>query len=344
MNELNIPWKTLWRVVAVIAIVVFILAIRDIFVTLFFAVIISSAITPTVSRLARLHIPRTLGAALIYLVFFGALGALLSAALPPLAHELKSMVVSFREDPLFFGPQSQTLSQLFISTEGALKRIIESFTTQGGSVFAGLTNILGGVVSIVLVLVISFYLTVKDEGIKGFVDSLLPEKHRAPVSNLIERTQRAFARWLTGQLSLGLIVGVMVFVGLFILGNPFALSLAVIAGIFELVPFIGPILSAVPGLLVAFSTNPGDARWLMVGLTAAVYIIVQQLENHLIVPMVMRKAVDVDPLLILLTVIIGAKIGGITGVILAVPFVALVSEYLKGSTGVSLKLRRHQPK
>lgn len=341
MNDLNIPWKTLWRVVAVVAFVVFVLAVRDILIVLFFAIIISSATTPTVNRLERLHIPRALGATIIYLVFFGVLGALLSIVVPPLAHELKNLVVSLREDPLFFGPSSQTLSQLLTAAEGALKHVVENFTTQGESVFTGLTNILGGFVSVILTLVISFYLTVKDQGIKGFIESLLPERHRAPVSNLIERTQRSLARWLTGQLSLGLIVGVLVFIGLFILGNPFALSLAVLAGIFELIPFLGPLLSAVPAVLLAFSATHS---WLMVGLTAGVYIVVQQFENHLIVPMVMRKAVDVDPLLILLIILIGGKIGGLTGIVLAVPFVALAAEYLKGSAGVDLKLRRAKSK
>lgn len=318
-----------------IAIIAFVWAVRDIIAILFFAVVVSSAITPTVNRLERFRIPRVITALAIYLLVFGFVGAVLSIILPSLARELVALISNLKDNPVLFGGLN-TLDQLLSSSQEILRQLMVRISQDGTSVLAGFSSILGGVASVVLTLAISFYLTLKEHGIKSFINMIMPAKHHAQVHLLIERTQATLGRWLKGQLLLGLIVGVLVFLGLYFLGNKYAVSLAIIAGIFELIPYLGPILAAVPGVLIAFSLSQD---LLITALTLGWYVVVQQLENNLIVPVVIGRAVHLDPIFVMLAVLIGAKLGGFTGIVLAVPIAALVAEYVKGSTGVEFKFR-----
>lgn len=338
MNSLDISLKALWKVVAVAGIIAFIWVVRDILAILFFAVIISSAITPLVNRLHNLGVPRALGAFLVYVGFFGLAATILSFIVPPLGRELAGLVAKLRDNPLLFGG-TQTLEQFVSGVEGMLTQFLSSLSKDGGTLLTGLAGIAGGVSSVIFTLVMSFYLTLEDEGIKGLVQNVVPQAHQQKILNLIDRTQKTLGRWVKGQLLLGLIVGLMVFAGLFLLGNKFAISLGILAGVLELVPYLGPLVAAVPGVLIAFSFSQDVFLTL---LTLGVYVVVQQLENHIIVPLVMRRAIDLDPLLILFALLVGGKIGGFAGVILAVPTIALIAEYVRSSTGVDLKLKSHR--
>lgn len=339
MNSFDIPIKTILKVVGVLGLIAFLWAIRDIIAILFFAVIISSAVTPAVSRIEKVGIPRVVGALTVYLGFFGLLTAILSILVPPLAHELIGLVTNLKDNPMLFNG-SQTITQMFSSLETFLRSLAGRLSADSSSVLAVFSGVLGGLSSVVFTLVISFYLTLEDNGIKGFLRSVIPAQQLGGVLDLINRTQRTLGRWLVGQFVLGVIVGSLVFIGLFLLGNPYALSLAILAGLFEIIPYLGPLLGAIPGILVTFSISQDLVATFI---TLAMYVLVQQVENHAIVPLVMRKALNIDPILILLVILIGGKIGGLAGAVLFVPLAALVAEYVRGSTGVELKLRSHRP-
>lgn len=340
METLNISFKSLWKIVAVIAIIGFLWAVRDVIAIIFFAIIISSAMAPAVNKLENFRIPRAISALGLYLIVFGLIGVALSVVLPPLARELFSLLGNLRDNPILLGG-SFTIDQLIAGGQAILKNVLTQAGQGSGSVFAGFSSVLGGLASVVFTLVISFYLTIEDEGIKGLINSILPEAHRPKAISLMDRTQKTLGRWLKGQLVLGIIVGALVFLGLYILGNKYALSLGVLAGILELIPYLGPLLAAVPGVLIAFSFSQD---LFITALTLGWYVIVQQFENHAIVPLVIGKAVNLDPILVLLAVLIGGKIGGFAGIVLAVPIAALLAEFIKGSTGFDLKLRSHRAK
>lgn len=153
-------------------------------------------------------------------------------------------------------------------------------------------------------------------------------KQEKKVLVIISKLEKGLGRWVRGQLSLSFIVGTMTFVGLQLLGIPYALPLALVAGILEIVPIIGPIISAVPAILVGFTISP------FIGIaTAAMFIVVQQLENHLIVPMIMSKVIGLQPPVIIVSLLIGAKLAGIGGAFLAPPILIIlkivIGEFLK---------------
>ena len=140
---------------------------------------------------------------------------------------------------------------------------------------------------------------------------------------LITRIQHKLGLWLKGQLILSLIIFGLVFIGLSIIGVEYALLLAFVAGVFEIIPFLGPTLAAIPAAFFGFTQSP------VLGLLViALYVLIQQLENHVIVPKVMSKSVGLNPLIVIVAFLVGAKIGGFIGVLLAVPVATAISVFL----------------
>ncbi len=266
----------------------------------------------------------------------GVIGLILSVVVPPLVKEMAGLLTNLKDNPILSGG-SQTISDLLANSQDILKNLTHNFAGGDISLIGNLGKVLGGVATVIFTLVISFYMTLDDESIKGFINSLVPEAFRNQANVIIEKIQKTLGRWVKAQLVLGIIVGLLVFIGLFLLGNKYAVSLAILSGMFELVPILGPLLAAVPGILIAYSFSQD---LILTILTLGCYIIVQQVENHFIVPNVMRKAVDLDPILVLVAILIGGNIAGFAGVLLAVPATAAIIEFVKGSTGFELKLRR----
>ncbi|MBI5140437.1 MAG: AI-2E family transporter [Candidatus Vogelbacteria bacterium] len=184
--------------------------------------------------------------------------------------------------------------------------------------------VFGGMLSFILVIVISFYLAVQEKGIDNFLRLISHIKYEKYIINLWERSQRKIGLWMQGQILLALLIGVFVFLGLSVLGIKHALALALIAALFEIIPVFGPILAAAPGIIIAF-TQSSTLGFMAFGL----YVIIQQFENHLIYPLVVRKVVGVPPLLVVLAIIVGADLAGLLGAILAVPGSAVLMELVK---------------
>jgi len=175
-----------------------------------------------------------------------------------------------------------------------------------------------------MIFVLSFYFIVEEGSFKKFIRSIVPFRHRPYVEDLVGRMQLQVGKWLRGQLLLGLIVGVVIYVGLSLMGVKYALVLALVAGILEVVPYIGPVISAIPAVLIASAQSP-----LLALLVVILYFLVQQLENHLLVPKIMQKVVGLNPLVIILVILVAVKLAGVLGAIVAVPAATLISVFLK---------------
>jgi predicted PurR-regulated permease PerM len=171
---------------------------------------------------------------------------------------------------------------------------------------------------------LAFYMSVEENGIKHFLVSVTPEKHKRYVASITDRIKDSMGKWLLGQLLLMLIIAVTVWLGLLLVGVPHALLLGVFAGIMEIIPYVGPIIGAVPGVILGFIASPTIGFFAIL-----VYVATQQLENHVIVPQVMKKAVGLSPITVILVLLIGAKLAGAMGAILAVPIAAAVSIFVK---------------
>jgi predicted PurR-regulated permease PerM len=179
-------------------------------------------------------------------------------------------------------------------------------------------RVFGGIVSAVTVLILSFYMLLEAPAIKEGFLALFPRERHARLEHVLERVGQKFGGWLRGQLFLGVVIGVAAGVGTWILGLPYPFLLGVVAGVTELVPLIGPVLGAIPAVLVALFIGP---VWRIVAVIVF-FTVIQQTEGNVLVPRVMKQAVGLSPLLTLVAIMVGANLMGIIGALLAVPIAA----------------------
>jgi predicted PurR-regulated permease PerM len=187
-----------------------------------------------------------------------------------------------------------------------------------GTVLGALWGVFGGLVGVVTILILTFYLLVEAESILSTFVRLFPSRRRARVEAVSREITRKVSAWLGGQLLLAAIIGSTAAIGLGLLGVPYFYVLALIAAIGEVIPVVGPILAAIPGIAVAFGESGSLALW--VGLF---YLAQQQVENHILVPKLMERQVGVSAVTVIVALLIGSAVLGVVGALLAVPTAAI---------------------
>jgi len=312
--------------------------IRDLILVVLAAVVIASAIEPLTKWFGRRHIRRLPAVIIIYIIlglilagfFVFFLPSVLSQAvvylnnLPP-DFSLSDLWNPIQETGLF---ETDPSSMAGIAQNFSIREIVDNLRTvvtgTGEGVFKTANVIFGGALSFVLMIVLSFYLAVQEDGVANFLRLITPIKKQKYVVDLWKRSQRKIGYWMQGQLLLAAIIGVLVYIGLTILGIQHALLLASLAAMFEIIPIFGPILAAIPAILIG-GVDGGVTVGLLV---AGLYIIIHQFENHLLYPLVVKKIVGVSPIIVILSLVIGGKLAGFLGILLSVPIAAALMEYV----------------
>lgn len=325
-KKISISNGAIIRVLFFILLIIFIYQIRDIIAIFFVSIVIASAVRPAAKWLENHYFPKVLSVITIYLISFLFLGIIFYLVIPPLFFEVSDFIstgeFSIREW------QSKLFSKFYnpdLSFQGILQEIsasLEKFLprfTQG--FFGTVASIFGGVISFFMIIVISFYLSVQDGGIEHFLRIITPAQYENYILGLWSRTQNKISKWFRGQLFLGVIVGALVFIGLTILKVKYALSLALIAALFELIPVFGPILSSIPAIIIGLLDKPLKGLGVLI-----LYIIIQQLENHIIYPLVMRKVIGIPSIIVVLALLVGGKLAGFFGILLSVPIAVVLME------------------
>lgn len=331
--NVTITSGTFFKIALVMGLFALLYILRDVVLVLLTAVVIASAIEPATLWFVRHKIPRVLAVIFIYVFASSLILGILYVFVPPLLAEVSGFLLSLPEytQTLTSGVEggasgTQTFVEGLASEFSVRDAIIDAqnvLSNISSNLFQTVNIIFGGLFSFTLILVFSFYLAVRDRGIEEFLAIITPVKHEKYINSLWRRSQAKIGRWMQGQLLLGLIVGVLVYLGLTVLGVKYALLLAVFAALFELIPLFGPILAAIPAVLIAF-LDSFSLGFMVLGL----YTIIQQFENHLIYPLVVRKVVGVSPIVVILSLIIGAKLAGFLGLVLAVPIAAAIMEFI----------------
>lgn len=335
MNEknltVNITAGTVIKIVAVLILLAFVYFVRDIMMAVLFSVVIASGIEPAAVWFQKRKIPRVIAVIFIYLAIFSFIGGMFYLIVPTVFSELSSFsskIPSYLENPLQFEILRKIYPNLPSFATGAfgdfLLRISGYISGFAGGLFNVASAAFGGAVSLMLIIVLSFYFSVQENGIEKFLRIIVPARREEYAISLWMRWRNKIGLWLQGQILLGFIVGVLVYLGLTILQVEYALTFALLAAVFELIPIFGPILAAVPPIIVAFLANPVLA--LEVGI---LFIVIQQFENHLIYPLVVRKIVGIPPIMVILALVVGGKLGGFFGMILAVPLAIVIIEVLE---------------
>jgi predicted PurR-regulated permease PerM len=330
--KISISTGTVVRVLTIVALGAALWFLRGLALLVVASIVIASAIEPGVIALIRRGVPRGIAVLALYIAVLGGLFTLVYLFLPTLASETQHFLTALPTElktlnipaPLTGVPG---LNGAPVDVNSIISSIFSvndtTAETSQGALYA-LSKFFGGVFSFVIIVVLSFYFAIQETGVESFLRVVTPHDHEKYVVGLWLRAKRKIGLWMQGQLISSALGGIIVYLCLLILGVPYALLLSLITAFAMLIPIFGSIIAAVPPLLVAFSTGGLP----MMSFVLGVFVIVNQLEAHLIHPVVVNKVVGVPPILVIIALIAGAELGGFLGALLAVPTAAALREFI----------------
>ena len=321
--ELDISWITLFRVLALAVAIWAALALRDILLRLFVVFIFVAAVSPTVSRLEK-HMPRFLAVAFVYSLMLGAFTLITFSFLPlfmsqvnNLIRELPSIVDKAR--PFVQSWQSGHHGSL---VNQAIDNLDSSLNTLSRDLIGNTVHFFGGVVTVVTGLVLSFYLLLEEENARDFFHQVFPHHRFEAVYATVTKISERMGGWVRGQLFLMLVIAIFNFVGYSVIGISSPLPLALWSGICEVIPYVGPVLGLIPAVIVALTT--GTILQAVLAFLIC-YLLIQQIEAHIVIPKVMSKVLGLSPVLVIIALLVGIKLLGLLGAVVAIPSAAIVS-------------------
>ena len=306
--QLEPSTKITLKVVFVVLALAFLWAIRDILLLFLISVILASAMEPMAEYLNKnQRIPRAVSVLAVYLFVFGIVGLVIYLIIPPAWEQFKILSQNLPA----YSAQFEARSGFSFLNNLDISNAVQNFLGQSsGGVLKSTFGVFNSIFSFISVLVISFYLVAEEKGMKNFISTLIPPPHQEFTMGLMEKIQRKMGLWILGQVILSLVIFTLTFIGLSLLGIKYALFLAMLAGLLEIVPYIGPFLSAVPAIFFALLQGPALAL-----AVAILYLIVQKTEGYVLVPKIMERTVGTSPLVVLLALLIGYKLAGILGLL-----------------------------
>ena len=329
-KQLQLGTRLIFRTLLMLVGVWFLYMLRDVVVLVFLSIVVAAALNPAIARLVQWRVQRSLAVVSVYLCVLGILGVAIYLIVPPFGQQLND----------FFQNSSAYLAQLYqffdylnahhiaVNKEVLISQVGSEFSASFSGIFTTTVSVVSGLISFVIFFFLSLYLSLEEKGIETFFLAVTPNEHHDSLRRLTSRMQTKISHWMVGQFLVMLTVFLMYWIGLTILGVPYALLIALAGGFLEIVPYVGPVMAAVPAVLVASAVTP----WLGF-LTLLFYTVSHQLEGHIITPQIMKRAVGLNPVVVIIALLIGGKLGGILGVILAVPLATVLSVFLEEYLG-----------
>jgi predicted PurR-regulated permease PerM len=271
--------------------------------------------------IGKRRVPRPLAILGIYATVIGTITGVGFAVVPQMVRQSQQFVKELPE--LIDRGQQQLARWGLISPETSFKELLQQSPIGGGDavtmVMSTVWGFIGGLFGMITILLLTFYMLVESQRMFDFFVRLFPRARRNQVAEVSALVTMKVSAWLGGQIFLGFVIGATTAVGLGLMGVPYFFVLALIAGIGEMIPMVGPLISAIPAVLVAFTVSPGLAL-----AVAIFFLIQQQLENAVLVPKLMGETVGLSAVTVIGALIIGSELLGFSGALLAVPTAAVI--------------------
>lgn len=326
-QKIDISSRTIFRIVIILGAFGFVFMIRDVLLLIFSAMVVSSAIEPIADFLQKRRVPRAVTVLGVYVVLLVGISIIVTLLIPPLTEQVVQLAEALpqlastvqRWNILGLQLDEQTA---VASLQNLLLRFGEGLTGVSFNVVEQTRSLFSGIFSVLFVFVLAFYMVIENDSLVKLFRIITPRQHFPYVEQTLQRIQHGLGRWVMAQLALGIIVGLMVGVGLWLIGVKYALLLGLLTGLLEIIPVIGPIVAAIPAILIAFSQS-----WIYAVVTLVFCIFVQQVENHFFVPTIMRKAAGLNPLVTMIAILVGARLAGVIGAILSVPMAIILTVF-----------------
>lgn len=331
-NEItiNLPTSFIIKVVAILFLVYFLYLIKLVVFIFFLAFVLATAIEPTVDFLEKKQIPRSAGVVIIYLFLLAFFTFFIYLVLNPVVAQLGLLANNF---PLLWQKFVYLFTQFkFYLTQTGLTPQTQNFllylenflSEQIFNLLVLLKNIFQIIFYFFVVLILTFLIVIDKNFWQRFFASFFPRSYQPYLLNLISSVKKKIGDWLRGQLSLCFIIFVLVYAGLSLLGVKYALLLALFSGLAEFIPLIGPLIGELPAVFLTFFQSPTLALWVVI-----FYFVVQQFDANILAPKIMGRALGLSPVVIILAILAGATLGGVLGIISAVPAVAIFNLIIK---------------
>lgn len=324
-----------------------IIQISEIILIFFVSLLFAAALDPMVDAMERRRIPRWLGVLIVYFVLFFIFGLFVGNVIPLLANEIGDLALKIPDLlhnmaqgnislPGFLEWMRPIIKKIFEAVDLSLlqnfpellTRFSSELTDFGKNIASGIISVFNGLLNTVLVLILTFLMVWDEQAIDKFTLSLFPARYGKYISEKSSAMKEKIGQWLRGQVALMVIVGLLTGLGFFLVGifaEPirYATTLSMFAGLLEIIPYIGPVLSWLIALPIV-----ANQSFLLVILVTIVFVIVQQLENNFLVPLVMKKAVGLNPILSIVAMMVGFSLLGVLGMVLAIPVATSVSIFV----------------
>lgn len=317
-EKIEISHKTIIFTVFFLLGIWFLYLVRSAIMEFFVALLIVAILNPLVTKLSKYKIPRAVSILVVYLILFGVISFTLAAVVPPLVEQTSGFIVNL---PGFI----RNLGISAVLSNQITQQLIAQIATFPAKVAKLTVSLFSNILSVITVLVFAFYLLAEREKLNAQLGIFLGDKKNKKFSRLIDLLEVRLGGWARGQIILMFMVGVSNYIGLRLLGIPFALPLSILAGLLEIIPYVGPIIAAIPAVMIGFGILP------IIGVaTASLAFLIQQLENYVFVPKIMQKSVGINPIITLLSLAIGFRIAGVLGLLISVPVFITVRVLVQG--------------
>lgn len=322
-KQIEISWNSLWRILGFAIFSYILFNGAQIFLALFASIVISAGLDFVVDFLERRKIPRTLAVILVFLGIIVAVIALIYLIIPYIIADFNTVLINLNKSSIgsLLGP---VFNLKATQTFGSLVNNISSSLWGSGSPLDAISAILGSVGLVFAVVIIAFYMAISRDGIERFIRAVFPFEYEASALSIYEKSRKKIGSWFKTQLLSSAIMGFLVWGSLSIIGLKHAFLVSIFAAVFQIVPFIGPILAGAIAFIFAFTVSPALALY-----TLIIFLILHQLESHILVPLLTRRSVGLHPVIVIFALLLGIEFGGFLGAVVAVPLAAVLQEIVE---------------
>lgn len=283
--------------------------LRDLILELFVALLLMTILEPLIGKLSKYKIPRVISVLVIYVLIIGIVAGVISLIIPTVIDQTSSFINAF---PGYLNNIGLTSSigldavKNFVSNPGGAPNAIFQFTS----------SIVNSFIATITVLIFAFYMLISRDKLQDQLGLFFGDEKKKEIGEILDALEKKLGGWARGELILMLSIGVATYIGLRFLGIPYALPLSILGGLFEIIPFMGPVISAIPSVLIGFGISPLTGAGV-----AALTFLIHELEGYVLVPKIMQRSTGVSPLIALIALTAGAKLAGVVGVIISIPVV-----------------------
>jgi len=320
-NSFEISWATIWKIFVLIGLVTFIYLAKSTIGIVLIGISFSLAIQPLINFLSeKTKIPRLLSLIIVFVMLALIVVAALYIIVPVFINELYDFILHLNETL-----SKITKLNIILSKVNIVQTINENLETIISKTYKSTTDtflfVLKFIVFVISTIVISLYLSLEKDGVKKMIEAIIPEPYEKGALIIFNNFDKKIRKWLITQIILSTFIGLSVFIATFLMGIKYPFVLGITSGILEVVPIIGPIISGTLTFILALSQSFELALYALI-----FFVALQQIENHILIPVLMGKTMKIHPVLIVFSLLAGSEIAGFVGIILAVPISILIQE------------------